>query len=268
MSWLYLDDHFGEDPRLLRIGADGAWMHTQAMSYCARLLTDGQISEPVARVFSPRWKSLAAKLEAEGLWQRIDGGWTLPSFLEWNKTRAQVEEGRRERSEAGRKGGLARSKSEANASADASMFASESDQAKPNPVPSPVPRTQSKKLASPSLREVLRERLAKAFERLGCSDDALMERLLTDDARIVMVEKVELLAANPATSRGDPTSRIRNYLKACEDKIAAERARVRGSTQDTSPEAIRHEYKRQAGDLPCSSHCPICEPDECTGHMG
>ena len=152
MSWLFLDDHFGEDPRLLRVGAEAAWMHTQAMSYCARLLTDGQISEPVARSFSPRWKTLARKLEGERLWLAVDGGWSLPEFIAWNKTRAKVEEGRRERAEAGRKGGLksgeVRSKGEASASASASEFASSVVEPQSRPVPSPVPRSVERESVS------------------------------------------------------------------------------------------------------------------------
>jgi len=268
MAWLFLDDHFGEDPRLLLVGPAAAWMHTQAMSYSARLLTDGHISEPVARSLSPKWKSLAIALEAQGIWIRVDGGWNLPDFLRWNKTRADVEAGRRDRAEAGRKGGLrsgaSRSKNEASAEASASAapsrFASSDVE--------PQPRTQPHELASwheeqektsnglerdPLDHNGALVRVTDALNSLaGYTPDPDLEvEFARHDGVLVIVEQLSAFGDQLATPGAEPLTRetqrkrIRGWLSIARAEIDAECERVRERDQWLRPALQVEEQIRQ-----------------------
>jgi hypothetical protein len=76
------------------------------------------------------------------------------------------------------------------------------------------------------------DRLDAVFTKLGCRDEQLKHELLTDQAVEVVIQKLEVMAEKPGTPGASPTSRIRNYLKACEDPLEAERERVRGHRED------------------------------------
>lgn len=105
MAWVNLDDNYPDHPKVDAL-SDGAFrLHTAAICWCNRHLTDGFVE--VARVprLVPRYK--AAYLEElmhGGLWEPADGGYRLHDFLDWNRSREEVERRRQKRSEAGKKG--------------------------------------------------------------------------------------------------------------------------------------------------------------------
>lgn len=94
MTWLRLSDDFADRPEILAVGAPAAWLHTTALLYCARHLTDGHLTQAVARrlavdVGDP--DQLARALIQAGLWQRTPTGYYLPEYLAHNPSRADVE---------------------------------------------------------------------------------------------------------------------------------------------------------------------------------
>lgn len=137
MSWVKVDDQMPRHPKLLSLGRDrlvcqGVWL--DGMCYASGYLTDGFI--PCAALERGTEK-YANKLVSVGLWERVEGGYRIHDYHEYQPTRIDALELRRKRAEAGRRGGLA------NAKPDASKLEANSlgrAQANPNPVPSsPVP---------------------------------------------------------------------------------------------------------------------------------
>lgn len=128
MSWLRIDDHFADHPKLLRAGPIAGWLHLAGLCYSARHLTDGFLpieavgtlatfngvsitgngqlfSEPV-RVIT---MDLVETLVRVGLWEVWrDGdmflGYRIHDYLKYNPSRAEVEGER----ESKKNGGLAR----------------------------------------------------------------------------------------------------------------------------------------------------------------
>ena len=128
MPWFAVDDQFHEHPKPHRAGVEAVGLWSLAGSYCADNLTDGFVPE---RVLS-RWaqpakaRRLAARLVAADMWhpdeQDGEKGWRFHDWADFQFTRKSLEEHRRKKAEAGRKGGKAsgRSRREASASAGAS----------------------------------------------------------------------------------------------------------------------------------------------------
>jgi hypothetical protein len=99
--------------------------------------------------------SSVAELISSGRWTTTENGWTIYNFLKWNPSGRDVEERRRNRSNAGKRGGLSsgqarqnRSKTEASASPIVHVcFALSPDMVEANvnpvPVPVPVPKEQN-----------------------------------------------------------------------------------------------------------------------------
>ncbi len=144
MASFRVDDVLSDHPKVLAAGnaAMGLWVRAGAWSM--RHLTDGFIPDAVAALHGTSREATA--LVDSGLWIVVDGGYLFHAWDSRQPSRDEVEERRRQRSEAGRRGGLksAASKREANGQANAKAVASASVEtgskqtATPSrPVPSP-----------------------------------------------------------------------------------------------------------------------------------
>lgn len=137
MTWFKVDDKLHSHNKIRKVLAEAPAalaLWTVAGSWSADNLTDGFIPDHQLPWLIPAGaEELASKLVAARLWRRVRGGY---QFHQWdadgdgsrrNPTRAEVEELRRKKAEAGRKGGLSsantRSKKQARASAGASADA-------------------------------------------------------------------------------------------------------------------------------------------------
>lgn len=105
MPWIRFEDNFPEHPKVLEAGPRAAWLHVRAIAYCARHLTDGQVSLAVVKTLNGR-KGLTDALVKAKLWDRHGDGFTIHDYLHYQPSRAAVEEQRQIKAEAGRKGGL------------------------------------------------------------------------------------------------------------------------------------------------------------------
>lgn len=114
MSWVFLDDKFHSNRKILRVGNAGAGVYARSLSYCGDHLTDGFVDE--AWVKQACTAKVRDKLVAEGLWVKVDGGFEIPDYLTLNPSREDVLRRRAARSEAGKKGASKRwdSKSHSN----------------------------------------------------------------------------------------------------------------------------------------------------------
>jgi len=154
MTWVRLDDHFDENPKIERAGPLAAFLYICGLSYCARNLTDGFIlAEKVRRLAAvPKPDQQARRLVDVGLWEEVEGGYQVHDYATYNPTRETVLSHREIRAEAGRIGGLrsgerrrAASKTEAICFDDRSPMLEANGEAKSNesrtpyPIPYPVP---------------------------------------------------------------------------------------------------------------------------------
>lgn len=112
MPWAALDDEFHSHPKILQVGNAGAGLFARALSYCAAHLTDGFVPDGFVRQATEGKVALARKVEEGHLWRRVEGGYEIPDYLQFNPSREQVAAKRSEisqkRSIAGRKGAEAR----------------------------------------------------------------------------------------------------------------------------------------------------------------
>jgi hypothetical protein len=138
MTWFKVDDNLHSHSKIRKVLADdpaALALWTVAGSWSSDNLTDGLIPDHQLPWLMPALADeLARKLVTAGLWRRVKGGY---QFHQWsadgdgtkrNPTREEVENERRKKAEAGRKGGLARantsSTSQAGAKASAEARAS------------------------------------------------------------------------------------------------------------------------------------------------
>jgi hypothetical protein len=103
MTYAYLDDNFADHPKIVTL-TDGAFrLHTAGILYANRHLTDGIIQADVVPRLTPRYRrTQLTELIDRLLWAELGDGqaYEIHDFLDWNKSRADVEQLR----EWGRKG--------------------------------------------------------------------------------------------------------------------------------------------------------------------
>jgi hypothetical protein len=96
MTWVKLDDHFPEHPKVLKAGPMAAWLYVSGLTYASRYLTDGFIPSDALPVLLPQAspKALAQKLVEVGLWLLVDGGWQIHDYHEYQPSGEQVRQHR------------------------------------------------------------------------------------------------------------------------------------------------------------------------------
>ena len=106
MSWVKLDDHFSDRPKVARAGTLAQLLYINALTYASRYLTDGFIPHAVvARLVvwdfenPPDNYTLAQRLVEVGLWETVEGGYRIHDYLDYNPSRAEVENQRRKNRE-------------------------------------------------------------------------------------------------------------------------------------------------------------------------
>ncbi len=150
MAWVKLDDQARQHRKLLAAGPIGAWLWACSLMYCnSQKAKDGFIPEAAVPVLYPipGWRREAIRLVSVGLWERVEGGYIVHDYHEYQPKSEEAERQREQKSAAGRVGGVRsgqsrRSKSEADREAEpeAEPKHAASTETKPVPIPSrPVP---------------------------------------------------------------------------------------------------------------------------------
>lgn len=197
MTWARLDDSFPEHPKVAAISDKAFRLHVTGICYAARNLTDGQILKAVLPMLAGTRK-LATELTEAGLWESTPAGWTIHDYLDYNPSRADLEERRGKRQAAGREGGKAsgqargqalashngRSKPEANALALASTRDEAPTRARApdpsRPVPSPasyeaVVSGDDDPLPVREIRDTVLSKLPQKYQRDGLTIDEVTD---------------------------------------------------------------------------------------------
>lgn len=99
MPYLLIDDGFTDNPKITGLSDKAFRLHMSALVYCARNLTDGAISEIALGLLGAnsqiaRPKRLVSQLENAGLWVRNGHGWNIHDYLDYNPSRAELQEKR------------------------------------------------------------------------------------------------------------------------------------------------------------------------------
>lgn len=130
MPWFRVDDSFYDHPKAIAAGpALALWL--RAGCHCARYLTDGFVSSATLRALggtaqmAKRLVDAKARPGGAGLWVVVEGGWQFHDWSDYQPSKADVEEKRRKRAEAGRLGGIKSGQSRGARGADGNEASSE-----------------------------------------------------------------------------------------------------------------------------------------------
>lgn len=96
MVWLRIDDQIAHHPKFIAAGPVAGWLWICGNAYCNKYLTDGFIRASALGTLggvsnAKRW---AEKLVEAGLWDRVDGGYRVHDFHDFNPTADAVKKKR------------------------------------------------------------------------------------------------------------------------------------------------------------------------------
>jgi hypothetical protein len=99
MSWVKVDDQMPRHPKLLGLGRDrlmcqGVWL--DGMCYASAYLTDGFVPAAALERGCDRY---AERLVKAGLWDKVEGGYRVHDYHDYQPTREQVTEARKRNAE-------------------------------------------------------------------------------------------------------------------------------------------------------------------------
>lgn len=98
MAWVRIDDQAPRHQKFLKAGPSACWLWVCGTAHCQSQLSDGFVSdEALPMIGIPKgYKSLAGLLVKAGLWERIEGGYRVHDYLDYNKSRQEVLQKRAE----------------------------------------------------------------------------------------------------------------------------------------------------------------------------
>ena len=110
MAWTRIDDQFLKNPKIQRAGVYGVALYIAGLIYCNTNKTDGFIDEYLlpglcGDTFQTPARKSAEKLVELKLWHKVDGGYVVNDFLDFNRSKDEIEGIIQKRAEAGAKGG-------------------------------------------------------------------------------------------------------------------------------------------------------------------
>ena len=160
MAWVRMDDCWDEHPKCVKAGPLAMAVQKRSLAYANRNTTDGfipsaiakriswEVSEDAARhlgISADEWLRLDAaselteRLVEAGIWYVVDDGFLIHDYLDFQPSKADLEERSDAKKAAGRKGGLAKAKQASSKSQAEAKQTSSKTEAKLKPVPVPVP---------------------------------------------------------------------------------------------------------------------------------
>lgn len=155
MPWVRLEEDFANHPKIATVGVAGMALQVAALCYANRHLTDGLVPHgalrrlvdfhELAELKGDEWIRLdawdvAERLVMAGIWDVTPRGFRIHDYTDYQPTRAEVEELRAIRAEAGRKGAQARAQQRAKQDAG-KMLSKTSSKTAAKSQPVPVPET-------------------------------------------------------------------------------------------------------------------------------
>lgn len=213
--WVKLDDGFFDNPKVAAAGPMGAVLYLASLCYSARALTDGWIPDgqvPVLVAQVKATKALVRKVIDSGLWEQGVGGYLVPDFLEFNRSRDDVMAERLSARERRSKGGRTSREPPDDVRANDSLSVD-------NPVPSPLTRDpfvdDFDAVWAQYPRKVARKQAFKAYQarrRSGVDADELA-RAVEHYAEDCEAEARETRYRMHGASFFGPNERWKDYLE-------------------------------------------------------
>jgi hypothetical protein len=103
-----LDDTFWMNPKIVMAGEAAAGVFARMLAYCGCYMTDGLVPAPMVEAITKNKKALDA-LEENGLITRYETGTVyIPKYLEYNRSKQELEADRKQRRNNGARGGRPR----------------------------------------------------------------------------------------------------------------------------------------------------------------
>ena len=108
MAWTRIDDKFYENSKILDAGPLGAHLYIAGLIHCNAKRTDGFIADCfISGIGGDAFdsKRFAKKLVENKLWDRVEGGYQVHDFLQFNKSKEEIERLNFARKDNGKTGG-------------------------------------------------------------------------------------------------------------------------------------------------------------------
>jgi DnaD/phage-associated family protein len=108
MAWTRIDDKFYENSKILDAGPLGAHLYIAGLIHCNVKRTDGFIADCfISGIGGDAFdsKRFAKKLVENKLWDRVEGGYQVHDFLQFNKSKEEIERLNFARKDNGKTGG-------------------------------------------------------------------------------------------------------------------------------------------------------------------
>jgi hypothetical protein len=122
MPWVRYDDDFPNHWKIEPLSDAAYRLHTTAIFWVAKQLTDGYLPENRLDLIAPRRmkrpQKYVSELVAAGVWEPVDGGWQLHDYLDYQPSKAQVKAEREKSAERQRRWRERRNPGRDNASSD------------------------------------------------------------------------------------------------------------------------------------------------------
>jgi hypothetical protein len=99
MPWARIDDDAPSHPKMFRAGVEAFGFWVAGNCFCNKRLTDGFIPDDALALIYPgtlprKAVALAERLVQVGLWERVEGGWRVHDFHQYNPTADEVRKER------------------------------------------------------------------------------------------------------------------------------------------------------------------------------
>ena len=94
MPWFKVDDTLPFHAKIVMAGNTALGLWVRAGAWSSQQLTDGFIPDHIVRALGT--VTIASRLVSCGLWSRVDGGFLMHDYLDYNPSRADVEKDREE----------------------------------------------------------------------------------------------------------------------------------------------------------------------------
>jgi hypothetical protein len=89
MSWVRLDDNFPNHPKIVGLSDQAFRLYISGLCYASHYLTDGLIIEPAMRRLDGA--DGVNELVEAGLWLKVQKGWQIASYGEYQTPKSEVE---------------------------------------------------------------------------------------------------------------------------------------------------------------------------------
>lgn len=274
MTWFRVDDKSAFHRKVTDVGNEAWGALCRAGAWSSDHLTDGRVPWSVALTIAS--KKIWERLFVTGLCERLEGttDFLIHDFLDWNPSKEQVLELRQHRSQAGRRGGVAKREAKAK---QVSSNGSSKTEAKFCPSPVPVPKEETENGAHTPRADptylAIRDRIRHwpIFDSLNADRlaDEQVGRMMTSGQLVAwVVQAIDDCAAKCADGtayqakhsmlvgfmhrarrpRDEDVAEPRRVVESKEDPALIERARAARAEQDKrNAERLAREAARKAG---------------------